>query len=390
MLYDLRSFARFADLAILKASGTHYPLTLQRAGDILLFYTTYFTLEAAAWPGLLADDLFIREYRNEEVREPVFIVGNPRSGTTFLHRLLAKDEATFTTMRLRDILVAPSVWNRRLFRTLAQIDRALGRPASRLAGFLAERAQLGNVMHRTALNEPEEDQVLLWHIWSTIMVWEQSAITQGARPFVYFDEEMPDADKQRIMRFYVDCVKRHLHANHNGCEASVHYLSKSPAFSGRIDSLRRTFPDARFVYLVRNPLHVIPSYISLLSYAWPYFGVTGGEHELREFVMDTVSHWYRHPLERLADAPAGAAAIVRYEDVRQDAESVVRDLYSQFGFTMREPFAGTLAREAERARAYRSHHRYSLSRFGLSRDAIVAEFSDIFHRFGFSTEAEPA
>jgi hypothetical protein len=358
--------------------------------SILAFYSIYGTLEAAAWSGLLADEVLYPEYRKEPVREPVFILGNPRSGTTFLHRLLSKDAATFTTMRLRDILVAPSVTGRRLLNGLARADGALGRPVGRLADALAARAQRGNVMHGTALDEPEEDQVLLWHIWSTIMVWEQSAVIQGAHPYVYFDQKMPSAEKARIMSFYAGCVRRHLHAKRDQLNPSIHYLSKSPAFSGRVDSLLQTFPDARIVYLVRNPLQVIPSYISLLRFAWQYFGVSAGLEACNEFVLDAVSHWYHHPLERLDHAPSGTGVIVRYDDLTKSAERVVRDLYDQLGFPLSPNYARILRREAVRARAYRSKHSYSLERLGVPHRRIVAEFSDVFSRFGFSTSPDPA
>jgi hypothetical protein len=390
MLFDWRTFLRFANQAILHTSGTHYPLTLRRVAGVLMFYSIYATLEALAWPGLLADEVVCPEYRQEEIREPVFILGTPRSGTTFLHRLLAKDERTFTTMRLRDILVGPSVCHRRLFGGLSQVDRALGRPVGRLATHLTRLAQRGNVMHTTTLNAPEEDLVVLWHICSSIMLWEQSALVHGTRPYVYFDEEMPDADKERIMGFYASCVQRHMYAHAEQTGAPVHYLSKSPAFAGRVDALLDAFPDARLVYLVRNPLRVIPSYVSLLGYAWAYFGVIGGERIRCDFVMDTVRHWYRHPLERFESAPPGSVTIVRYEDLRADVEGTVRRIYRKFGLTLAPDFAAILAREAERARAYRSQHKYSLERLGLSRDRIVAEYKDVFDRFGFSTGPEPA
>ena len=34
------------------------------------------------------DNVFYRRYRKQPIDRPIFIVGNPRSGTTFLHRLL--------------------------------------------------------------------------------------------------------------------------------------------------------------------------------------------------------------------------------------------------------------------------------------------------------------
>ena len=41
------------------------------------------------------------------------------------------------------------------------------------------------------------------------------------------------------------------------------HLSKSNPFIFKIDSILRVFPDAKFVFLVRDPLETLPSYFSL-------------------------------------------------------------------------------------------------------------------------------
>ena len=43
----------------------------------------------------LLDEIFHRGYRKVQIKQPVFIIANPRSGTTFLHRLMALDEEQF-------------------------------------------------------------------------------------------------------------------------------------------------------------------------------------------------------------------------------------------------------------------------------------------------------
>jgi omega-hydroxy-beta-dihydromenaquinone-9 sulfotransferase len=41
---------------------------------------------------LLLDRLFFSQYLKAEVKSPIFIIGNPRSGTSFLHSLLTQTE----------------------------------------------------------------------------------------------------------------------------------------------------------------------------------------------------------------------------------------------------------------------------------------------------------
>jgi hypothetical protein len=64
-----------------------------------------------------------------------------------------------------------------------------------------------------------------------------------------------EKEKQRVMNFYKRCLQRHVYA-YGGRKI---YLSKSPSFSASVDSIYKTFPDARIIYLVRNPMEVVPS-----------------------------------------------------------------------------------------------------------------------------------
>jgi hypothetical protein len=150
-----------------------------------------------------------------------------------------------------------------------------------------------------------------------------------------------------------------------------------------VDTIFRSFPDAKIIYLVRNPLDTIPSYVSLLNYTWRLFGATPGEYGSRDYVLQIARHWYRYPLERLKNAPQHSYVIVRYEDLLQDLEGTVADIYSRFGLVSSPAFNQLVQEKATKARAYRSKHRYSLQHLRLSRRQIVEEFADIFERFDF-------
>lgn len=41
------------------------------------------------------DEIFHRNYKKQTIRQPVFIIASPRSGTTYLHRLMAMDDERF-------------------------------------------------------------------------------------------------------------------------------------------------------------------------------------------------------------------------------------------------------------------------------------------------------
>lgn len=368
--------------SLFKSRGTNYRLTPKRAGVLSLAFILYWLLELMTWLGFLLDEICFPAYQEVKIKEPVYIIGNPRSGTTFLQRLLARDERTFNTMRTWEMLLAPSVTTRKVFRLISGLDARLGSPLHRCLGMLEESWQEDNVVHRIAFRAPEEDEYLLIHIFSTLKIWLYVAMLDEAEPYTYFDGQMPEEEKERMMTFYIRCLRRHLYAYG---EEDKHYLAKNPHFSPMVDTLYAYFPDVKIIYLARNPLDMIPSYISLKEDEWQLLGDPVEPYGSRDYILDMAHHWYNYPLERLDQAPQNSAIVVDFNDLVSDARSVVTEIYERFGFELSPAFDKILRQATERARNHESEHEYSLQEMGLTRTQIVSDYREIFERFDFDT-----
>lgn len=362
------------------------PWTPRRTLVVTAFFAVFPLFETAVWMGLWWDEILFPGYRRRRVEAPVFIAGNPRSGTTFLHRLLARDRR-FVTMKMWEILLAPSVFARKIVGLFGAVDRLVGRPFTRGRERVEDVWHEQNVMHRVSLNEPEEDDYLLLHTWSALTTGLSSGVLCEALPYTFFDEALPRERRDRIMGFYRRCLQRHLHA-HRAKPGSV-YLAKNPALCPKLATVYEHFPDARVIYLVRNPLEMLPSYVSMMEFSWRAVGMpVEGRHRraLHDYLFAMASHWYRHALEVLDRVPDAQAVVVRYDDLVTDPEATVRTIYDRLGLEIDDDFARVLARETDRARRYASRHDYGLEELGLSREHILSEFADVFERFGFETD----
>lgn len=383
MLFDFRGFFRFTYIWLVRSRWT-----ARRALIAVAFLLVVPLFELATWLCLLLDELLFRRYRRQPVDSPVFIIGNPRSGTTFLHRLLAEDSERFSTMRMWEILFAPSITQRRLARMLAAVDRLTGKPLRRRWHGVERAWSEQNVMHRVSLFAPEEDDYLLLHAWSALTIGLSAGLLREALPYTYFDTALPAKRRARIMTFYRSCIQRHLHAaaarRHRNARPP-RYLAKNPALCPKLDSLIAEFPEAKIVYLVRNPLEVLPSYLSMMRFSWRAVGVPVEGEALANYLLEMAGHWYRYPLEWLAGAAEKSYVIVRYDALIRDPQRTVAEVYDHFGFDIAPAFARVLAAEATRAQHFRSRHEYDLEKLGLSRERILAEFRDIFERFDFPT-----
>jgi hypothetical protein len=379
MMYNFRLFWRMAKRSFFKSNGTYGKLTRKRFLFLLLFYSVWPGWAVFTWLCFHLDDLIFPAYKQQPLEKPLFILGNFRSGSTFLHRLLSRDSATFTSLRTWDIFLMPSITQRMIFRGLARVDRVFGSPLVNLLKSIDQRS-LGQVrIHKISLFEPEEDENILLHAWSTFFVSLLFPFLDDLPPYQFFDDAIPAAEKKRIMGFYRSCLQRHLYAT----GGKRYFVAKNPAFSAKIETLMEFFPDARILYLARNPLDMLPSTISWLSYAWHVFSQPPEKYLYRDQVLALTKYWYRHPLAVLDKNPSPHNMILNYEDLIRWPEQVIRSFYEQFGYAESSGLEKIIQEAIEETRTHHSDHVYHYEEMGFSHEEIVREFDDIFARFNF-------
>jgi hypothetical protein len=360
--------------------------TPRRVVIAIVFFLVFPLLEAAVWFGLLLDHLFFRGYQRETVACPVFIIGNPRSGTTFLHRLISKDDERFTTMRMWEVLFAPSIVQRNFFYALSAAIRRFSTPlGERLAGL--ERCWYrAHGMHEISFTQPEEDDYLMLHIWSALSTGLSAGLIRQALPYTYFDSDISQPERKRVMAFYKACIQRHLHARRLRRRADPGtYLAKNPAACPKVRSILEAFPDARFIYIVRDPCEMVPSYISMMTYSWQVLGTRHSKQQLRDYITEMARHWYTYPIEQLHAAGADHV-VVYYQDLVRHPQKTVRYIYQRLQWPIGPDFENVLAEESQRARKHKSRHRYNLAGAGLSRGDIRRDFKKVFELFEFEKE----
>lgn len=366
-------------LTLLHSGGTSARPTLRRIGVITVYIPLLLLAQACHWVGYLLDEVFFRKYREVKIRAPFFILGLPRSGTTLLHRMLALDTENFTTMRLWEMLLAPSITERKLLTALAALDRVLGGLGHTLLRAVDRRFFAGGKkLHNISLFQPEEDDLVLLPVFSSAFLLLPFPFPQALWHLVRFDHMTPEVEKRRIMSYYRRCIQRHLYVH--GPEK--HFLSKNPSFSSRIDALGEYFPDARIICNVRDPLSAVPSMLSFMHYTWACFDNDPRGYEFRDRLLEMAEHWYRHSIERLAGWPESRCAVVSYDELTADPYGTTVDLYARLGLEITPAFDARLREACARSQAYRSEHTYSLEQYGLTP-------ADIMDRFGLVvTEAD--
>lgn len=181
---------------------------------------------AAFWQGLgnLESRIYAGELAEIAIREPIYVTGLARAGTTILLEILAARPGV-ATHRYRDFppVYTPILWNR----AFAHIYRSDTPPT--------ERAHKDRIL--VTPDSPEAMEEVLWmrffpqaHDSTALQVLDGSSSNPG------------------FERFYTDHVKKIMLVR-----GGTRYLSKGNYNISRLAYLRRLFPDARFLVPVRDP-----------------------------------------------------------------------------------------------------------------------------------------
>ena len=377
MTYNFRLFWRMTVRAWFKSANTPGRLTRKRVFFLLLFYTVWPLVSIFNWICFGLDDLLFPAYKKHPIEKPLFIISNYRSGSTFLHRMLSEDK-NFTSMRTWDMYITPSITQRKLVKVIDAIDKLIGSPLRRLV-IAIDKAGLQKVdIHPISFLEPEEDENILLQNWSSLIVSYLFPFWEDMPPYAYFDRDMAPREKQKVMAFYKSMLQRHLYAT-----GVPHFVSKNPSFSAKIATLKEYFPDARIIYLARNPLDMLPSTVSWLNYAWGVFSDFPEEYIYTKEICDLSQHWYRYPLQYLDQNPSANHLVLSYDDLIEEPIGVVQKFYAQFGYQTYPSLTDDLNYGIELTKARRSDHRYSFEEMGFTRERLVETYADIFERFGF-------
>jgi hypothetical protein len=335
------------------------------------------------WCCLLLDEVLFRSYRKVRIQAPVFITGVPRSGTTFLHRVFAADPQ-FTTFSTWECLFAPSVTQKKFIIAIASMDAALGGRLKYMVDRIAASVTKSlNDIHTTRLDAPEED----YFVFMPLLLCFILVVAFPGAGFLwrmgFFDKEMPDAQKQRLMRYYRACLQKHVYVY--GQEKTL--LSKNASFASLLQALANEFPDARFVYCLRDPKETLPSQLSSVRDAMIACGNDPDSAFFREKMVDLLSFYYQNLLQAMSQAKTGTRhSVLKMQALRTDLEATIKSIYQQLALTISPAFELVLQGEAERASRFRSKHSYSALQFGFDEQAIKQRFAHVYQHPEFQEQ----
>jgi hypothetical protein len=373
----LKSAGRLARVTL-----EHRP-TWRRGAAFALGGALHGSLGAAVSAARALDHLLFPGFRGVAVRSPLFIVATPRSGTTYLHHLLALDEQHFAHFRLYQT-VFPAVVAQRAVDLLRALQRSTGVGLGGLLRALNRRILPGwDGIHEVRLDEEEEDEALfVYALLSPALYLLVPFIEQY--PELARVDELPPAVLDKLTADYIATLRRRLHtAGPSASGAARRMLVKNVLLPSRLGALERALPDARFVRLVRAPERAIPSAMSMFFRAWQAHSpdIAADSPETLALAKMFCAH-YRLLGEHAAQSPERYLT-VRFEDFVARPVETVESIYAWLGLPLTDEYRAALESAVASRGAHRSAHDYDLEDFGLTRELLRSEIGPTLATLGY-------
>lgn len=300
-----------------------------------------------------------------DIERPVVITGFFRTGTTFLHNVLAADpnnrvahawELAYPMGRLGDPL-GDVAWRR------AQ--------AKFTFGFNQAAIPDQGVAHNVTADSYEEDFFLLENDMAVLTFWVGFAAYSYANAMLDWNMTEPYEFSKLQLKIL------------NAQRSAKRWVLKCPWHIWNLDALMAVYPDAQIIFTHRDITKALASHCSLSAKMASKLKRSLDVKELGEFWLDYARIGLERAMESRKRIPEAQLYDVRLRDLMASPMTVLQDIYAHFDLELDEQVAGLLeGRIAEKPTSQEGEHEYAIEDFGLTDERVRETLKVYNERFG--------
>lgn len=321
---------------------------------------------------LLIQDAFARQpaIADTPIPQPIFITGLPRSGTTFLHRLLLADPVNRAPTVWETIFPSPSSGTEQ--RRVTQVARQL-----KAFEWIAPEFR---ALHPLEATSPQECSEITAHVFRSLR-FDTTYHIPSYRAWL-------DADIGHHLPAYRFHKRFLQYLQHQG-RPQQRWVLKCPEHIFALQAIRTVYPDARLVFVHRDPVRVLLSQARLTEVLRRPFA-----RELDPLALGPLeSRRWLDGTRRMVAAGDDAGfpdpiCHVHHIDLISDPVNTVENLYRHFDLPFNDGIAaGIEAYVASKPKGGYGVHTYRFEDHGLDEQAERDKFRPYMLRFGITAEA---
>ncbi len=300
-----------------------------------------------------------------KIKEPIFILGHPRSGTTFLHYLMSKDPS-FSFCSTYQAMIP------HLFLSGSKIFPAL------LSGVLPTKRPMDNLKLGSHL--PKEEEFAMASMGAESLVsgyYFPKYFMNNFRDHVVFAGADINSESKWKNNFEY-LLKKLSYAN-----KGKRLLLKSPGNTGRIKQILELYPDAKFIHIYRDPYHVYQSNLHLYKKLLPMLSFQSiGAEAVDKFVIESYELLMKKYFSDRELIDTNNLVEIRYEEFEQNPLKALEGVYSKLGL---DGFSTTEIFISEELKSYQNYEKNVFQMNLVEKEKIEKQWGFAFEKLGYST-----
>ena len=262
----------------------------------------FYSLNERAWENL----------PEVKMEAPVFILGHWRSGTTFAHNVFSCDKRFGTCTTYQTVFPHLMLRGQGFFKACVSFFMPSNRPTDSL---------------ELKVDQPQEEEFALVNMmpYSFYNFWFfPKNFSEYRDKYLLFDNI--GEDERNLFKENLDkLIKTSLH-----CQKKSIFLSKNPPHTGRIKALLEMYPDAKFIYLVRNPYTVFESTRSFFNNTIKSLQLQDiSPEEMEDQILVTYSKLFHKYEQEKSLIPQGNLVEIKFEDFEASPLDVTAEVYGK-------------------------------------------------------------
>lgn len=309
----------------------------------------------------------------EVIREPVFLTGLPRSGTTYFQYLFDRDRR-FRLIRTWEAIMPfpPPGHDPASVATRKAMERQVNNEIrSKVEGF--------DALHLIDEDGPQECHLFLEYGYGAAGYHNMYDVPG------YFDFLMDSLDLEPVYR-----LEKQMLQLLQWKTPQPRWALKYPNHVIAMDTILKVFPDARFVMTHRDPVQTLAS---IAKMTLSLRGTREAAQVDAARVGAQMRHFIRRHIDRIMAFCTGPDAHrvthVDYYRVAEDPAAVLGEVHAGIGIDTPDDVREAIAAwRRDNPKGKRGENRYSLEQFGLDEAELRVLFADYISHFNISSEAE--
>ena len=301
------------------------------------------------------------EIEKTEIKEPVFIIGMPRTGTTILHAMMHEDPANRSPLAWECLLPYPApkpenfADNEQIKRVTKDFDQLFK---------LVPDFQLKHYMEATS---PQECLAITALDFNSFQPMAQFYLPS------YQDWFNNESDQLETMRFH----KRFLQYLQSGGVKSERWLLKTPVHLMRLPELFEVYPDARIIMTHRHPAKVVASTASLISSVRSLYGDHEDPARTGHEQAEIWSMYFERFMESRKKLNKEDQIIdLKFDDFVKDQVGVVKKIYDRFDMHLSDEALAKFKHFLDlNPKDKKGVHVYTLEDFGLKEEDVNRQYA---------------